>query len=323
MNRFIHIIGSQWRSKRLRTWRCLPGVLLVVLLPAFAVLAAEAPENSEEVQEIILLHTNDLHFDFNYLDAVTDKIARFRAQYDDVFLLDAGDFSNRESRWRDGMGPEEYAEQLTYTIDTMNALDYQAATLGNHELGYFQTVTRDILRQAQFPILGANVTVDTENFDAPQPYTLLETSNGTSLAILGLCGGGYDNAEGITLEDAAETLDAYLYLREENEVFVLLTHIGYTADIGLAGQYDEAIDVIVGGHTHTQVNPPGRWNGVLVAQTGGHPHNTDPERRQYLGVVYLELRNGEVAVKEGEVLEFNASGHTQSQFLELQHVTSE
>ena len=291
--------------------------LLLIITFILAVLSNPivAAETPEDIQEIILLHTNDLHFDFNYLDAVKNKITRFRTQYEHVFLLDAGDFSNRSSRWRDGMGPSEYADQLNAMIEIMNDLGYNAVTLGNHELGYHETVTRDIMRLAQFPFLGANVQVTTDNYDAPEPYTILKTSQGTSLALIGLCGGGYDRAEGITLRDAAETLAAHMHLRQENDVLVLLTHIGHSADRNLAEQYD-SIDVIVGGHSHTHVDPPELWNGVLIAQTGGHSHEVGPTRRQYLGVVNLQLQGDTLIEKKGEVLEFNASGFTPSQFLQ-------
>lgn len=256
------------------------------------------PEAGDGYTKIILLHTNDQHFDFNFLDEFESVVAEYRAKYDHVFLLDAGDIFVRHARHWPGNSLDFYEERSRFMMQTMNALAYDAAVLGNHELDYKGTITRDNLRLAEFPLLGANVTVTTDHFDMPEPYTILTTDAGHTIALLGLSTGG---AEGITTGDYVSTVRDYLHLREENHVFVLLTHIGARNDRSLARQFGE-IDVIIGGHSHTHINPAETVNGVLVAQTGGHRHPVDPERDQRLGVVRILLDNGKVIGKSGEVL---------------------
>lgn len=296
---------------RIRLVCCLAAGVVAAWMPSAK---AEVACVGEDSCEVILLHTNDLHFDFNFLDAVGAKIARFRERYAHVFLFDAGDLVNRPSRWWDDMDAQSYTERFGLLIDVMNEFRYDAMTLGNHELGYLETITRDQLRRAQFPRLGANVRVTTDKFDPPDPYVVFPLCDGRTMAVLGVTAGQYDEAEGIVLDDHATVIEAHMHLREEHDVFVLLTHIAYVRDQVLAERFGE-VDVIIGGHCHTLINPAVLHNGVLVAQTGGHPHPIDPTRPQHLGVVRLVLQGGKVIEKAGEVLEFNAVGHTASQWL--------
>ncbi len=278
-----------------------------MLVADIELVRADGPERTR----IVLLHTNDLHFDFNHREAFEEIIGRFRDTYENVFLLDAGDiFVRHQNRWPE---PElSFCEKRSrFMIETMNEVGYDAAVLGNHELDIKETITRDSLRLARFPLLGANVEVDTDKFDQPESHAVLETVCGRTIAILGLSTGG---TGGVRTLNPVESVENFLHLREEHDLFVLLTHIGVGADRRLAERFGD-IDVIIGGHSHTQLNPAETVNGVLVAQTGGHPHQIDPHRRQYLGVVRLWLDNdGKVVRKSGRVITID-SKKTENQAL--------
>ena len=68
----------------------------------------------------------------------------------------------------------------------MNALDYDAMTLGNHEFNFGGDVFKGVLGQADFPVLGANVS-DTGAYGLAaadggkgvQPYIGAWTSTGS------------------------------------------------------------------------------------------------------------------------------------------------
>ncbi len=260
-------------------------------------------ERDEGITEIVLLHTNDLHFNFNHRQAFEKQVERYRRQYDNVYLLDAGDmFTRHRRRW-----PEDsldfYERRSRFMIETMNELAYDAAVLGNHELDYHGPLTRESLCLARFPLLGANVEVSTEKFDQPEPYIVLDTDCGHTLFVLGLTTGG---ADGVRTSNAAGTVEKYLDKAAEKDIFVLLTHLGYSQDKKLAEKFDE-IDVIIGGHTHTHVNPARKVNNALVAQTGGHVHYVRPDNMQHLGAVQILLVNGEIQKMSGRVMSFDSS----------------
>ncbi len=275
-------------------------------------LAAQEPDG--EIREVILLHTNDQHFNFKHLEAMEAKVARFRNQYEDVFLFDAGDFTIRPRRWSQREivnNAEEYEQQFKFMINAMNTLGYDVAVLGNHELAYHTTITRDVLKMADFPMLGANVNVTTENFITPVPFITLQTKSGINLAVLGLSGGTFDRAEGISLSDPSKTVAEHMHLRDHSHAFILLTHIGAKADRSLAEEYGDKIDVIIGGHSHTLLNPPETLNDVLIAQAKDG-YGAD----QYLGVIRLIFSaDGQLVDKQGEVLTFRERNSPSQAFL--------
>jgi 2',3'-cyclic-nucleotide 2'-phosphodiesterase (5'-nucleotidase family) len=256
------------------------------------------------ITEIIFLHDNDLHFDYNHRDAFEEAVAWFRSEYDNVYLLSAGDiFVRHQHKW-----PiptiDFYSVWSRYMIEAMNEVGYDLMTPGNHELDYKEHYTRDSLRLAQFPLIAANVDVSTVNFDPLEPYAVLDTANGHTIAVLGLC---YLNAEreGIEVGEPAATIEHYRHLRDEHDVFMLLTHIGINPDRALAARFPQ-LDLIIGGHTNTLLETAEEVNGVLVAQAGGHPHEVEPERPKFLGVIRVVLENDAIVKKHGHVLTFDA-----------------
>jgi len=60
------------------------------------------------------------------------------------------------------------------------------------------------------------------------------------------------------------------YKRDDIDLTILLTHIGYESDLELAGMLDPrwGVDLIIGGHSHTMLERPALVNGVLIAQAG-------------------------------------------------------
>ncbi len=296
-------------------WSYVTAVILLCSMACSGIVIAHEPEDDQRA--IILLHTNDLHFNIKHAGTMQDKISRFRDQYADVFLFDAGDFTIRPTRWAQRnivSNADAYEKRMQIMVRNMNELGYHAAVLGNHELGYYKTVTRDLLRQADFPFLGANVMVSTDYFDEPKAYLVFKADGGMRLAVLGLCGGGFDNAEGIRLANVSDTVYNHRKLHDESHAFVLLTHIGVQKDRMLADEYGDLIDVIIGGHSHTLLNPPEMRNGVLIAQAG-HGYN----EREYLGVIRLIFDDEKNLIeKQGEVLIFKHETHTTSRFLHVE-----
>ena len=255
---------------------------------------------------VVLLHDNDMHFNFNHREAFAAKIEQLRRRHDNVFLLNAGDIFIRDpARWNDPR-PEYYAAQSGAIIDTMSALGYDAMTLGNHEFAYIDDWTGAALRRARFPLLAANIDITTDSLPKPQPYVLLETANGLSVAVLGLSLAA--SKDGVRSRDAIGVAREYLHLRDQHQLLVGLTHLGFRTDSRLAEAVGD-FDVILGGHSHTQLDPAVTVNGVLIAQTAGTPSGqpVDPGRPKYLGQVVVVLENEQVVEKHGTVFTFPAS----------------
>ena len=123
---------------------------------------------SEVHATLRLLATTDLHahalgWDYRRdrpqsglgLAALAEKIATARAGCPNTLLLDNGDFLHGSALgdWAAGEG----AGQPHPMIAAMNALGYDAATLGNHEFSRGLDVLERALEEARFPMVSANL----------------------------------------------------------------------------------------------------------------------------------------------------------------------
>jgi len=207
----------------------------------------------------------------------------------------------------------------------MNALKYQAYTLGNHEFNFGNQVFVSVLKQFNMPILQANLE-DTGEYGIAQvpvkPYTVVTLpapsfNKSIKLAILGIGNHRIPNYElpsnivGLTFTDpiaAAQKLAPTL--QAQNDAVLALTHIGFTAnpksvevdtkvDTNLAAM-TTGIDVIVGGHSHTDPTRKTDASGdyqylpAIVGAPDGTPVLVTQAYRynSYLGQVVLGMLPG-------------------------------
>jgi 2',3'-cyclic-nucleotide 2'-phosphodiesterase (5'-nucleotidase family) len=178
-------------------------------------------------------------------------------------------------------------------IAVMNAMNYNAMDLGNHEFNYGSAVFTGIFKQAQFPILGANVS-DTGAYglsqvgpggQGVQPY-ILTNLGGIKVAVLGITNHRVPNYElpsnilGLTFSNPITTGQLFApTLKATNDVVIALTHIGFTTnpksvevddnvDTNFAAQVS-GVDAIVGSHSHTNPANPEVPYKQLPTYVGG------------------------------------------------------
>ena len=113
--------------------------------------------------ELVILHTNDVHgrlVSFEDGEAELGGLARLATVVDEireqygksVLLLDAGDAIH-------GTNVVNLFEGRS-SIEVMNAIGYNAMTLGNHDFNYGQEALLERMAEAKFPMLAANVTTE-------------------------------------------------------------------------------------------------------------------------------------------------------------------
>jgi hypothetical protein len=260
------------------------------------------------IETIVLLHDNDQHFDFNFADQFQARVEAYRAEFENVFLLNAGDvFVRRPDRWeKDGQqfhnDEQWYRQQAFRLIDIMNRIGYDAMTLGNHELATVGRHTRDALETAAFPLLASNVAMSTDRLPPLQRQVFLRTTTGRKIGLFGLTLGA---TEGVEILDRNQVTTNFRQLKEQCDIVVALNHIGYVADKAIAQKFD-FIDVIIGAHSHTLISEAEMVGTVLVAQAGGCPHTASSSHPKYLGTVVLRLEDGQLIEKSGQVVEITA-----------------
>ncbi len=212
---------------------------------------------------ITFLHTNDTHArleSFVVSGQLQGGVARrytaiqqVKAEGGNVLLLDAGDAFQGTLFFNQWQGEEE--------AYFMNALGYQAMTIGNHEFDSGPAALANFIQKANFPVLSANIDASTDPALAGliQPYTIL-TVGGEQVGVFGLTTPDtvFISSPGpnVQFNDPTATATAMVAMLEGMGVnkIVALTHLGYVADLALAAAVD-GIDVIIGGHSHTPLGP--------------------------------------------------------------------
>ncbi len=218
----------------------------------------------------------------------------------------------------------------------MNAMGYDAWTLGNHEFNFGKDIFTSVLKQAAFPTLQANLEDTGEYGIAQVPVQDYITKNlgGINVAVMGIGNHRVPNYElpsnipGLTFTDplvkAQELSDQ---LNPDSDVVIALTHIGFTedpksvevdknVDTNMAAQVG-GLDAIIGGHSHT--NPATGYGfykflPTLVADPDDKPVIINHAYRynNTLGEVILGVRpkaggGYEVVTRTGQYLSVTSS----------------
>ncbi len=233
------------------------------------------------IKKLTILHSNDIHGDFLPKDVdgketgglarLSGYVNKVRSEKENVIYAMAGDM------FRGSVIDSEY--QGLSTIDLMNNLRPDVATIGNHEVDYGFAHLLFLEKCAKFPIVNANLFITMNNSRVFTPYIELEVG-GMKIMFIGilteevLSSTKSEKIIGtfIDLETAAKEVgiicDNYRTIR--TDMTVLLTHIGIENDIKLAKLLDPdwGVNMIIGGHSHTFMEKPEVVNGVPIVQAG-------------------------------------------------------
>jgi 5'-nucleotidase / UDP-sugar diphosphatase len=259
-------------------------------------------------QNLTILHTNDLHAQYlplksgksitGGMEALDALIRRERNGH--TILLDAGDFQTGTLVSR----LDENGVTGGGMVAMMNLLGVSASVPGNHEFDNGSRNLKAMEAAADFDLLAANLEKDGRPF-LEKTHTVV-TVGGIRVGIIGLVSGKLDRlvfAEkrgGIEIEDPVTAAGRLVRVLDPmTDLIVLLTHQGFREDSLLAIAVPEA-DVIVGGHSHTELKRPMRINGVVIAQAGS--------KSEFLGRLDLEVQNDRVASYSGRLVPVRSAG---------------
>lgn len=240
---------------------------------AFAFAVAALFSACSQRPALTIIHVNDTH---SHLEP--ERVGEYagmggaleRAAYIDsvrkadgpenVLLLHAGDFGQGSAYFSEFGGKVE--------VSLINAMGFDAITLGNHEFDNGIEALGDVLSGLEVPVVVCNY--DFSPFEAGKyikPYVIVEKA-GRKIGIIGvLCSlkdmlAG-DIANRIPEFDMIPTVQKYAdELRPQCDLVIALTHIGYTehnpgdiTDPQLVAA-TRNIDIVVGGHSHTFMDEP-------------------------------------------------------------------
>lgn len=220
---------------------------------------------SLSAQDLTILHTNDTHShiepertgEFDGCGGVIELAAyvdsvRWAEGNSNVVLLHAGDFSQGTSYFTKFHGNIE--------VDVLNAMEYDATCLGNHE---FDNGLEDLARRLnnlKIPVVCANYDFSSTPLSGlVKPYVVVKKGN-RKIGVVGLLTDlssvvAPHISAVLKYQNPIEVAERYgKKLKEEGcDIIVALTHTGYPIDCDIAAK-TRSVDVIVGGHTHTVLN---------------------------------------------------------------------
>ena len=280
---------------------------LILCMPLSMTVSAQTAGNQEygdAVQEVIIYHTNDTH---GYLNGDGEEIvgialaAGLKESTPNSILVDAGDATQ-------GL-PLASLTKGADVIELMNLAGYDLMTPGNHEFDFGTETFLSNAQKADFPVLAANIyrngspLLKDVQEDSSGCHAVLE-QNGVRIGFFGLTTAdtaSSTNPAGIKdleFRDEIETAKTESnHLEEEGaDVIVAMCHMGNmdasctSADLAdaMTGEYQDKIDIIIDGHSHTVENE--ETNGILIVQTGSGMAG--------IGKLTLEVRGDEVSASE-------------------------
>lgn len=267
------------KPMRRRTFLRQSGLAVAGMVTAPYLLSAR---RGPERYKVTLLHTNDVHSRMEPFPAQagdlaglggasrrTSLVRRIREVESEVLLLDAGDILQGTPYFNLFDGEVEFR--------AMEAMGYDAATLGNHDFDGGLPLLERRLPGLSFPMLNANYDfTETPLAGMVAPYRIFEKGP----VRVGIFGLGVELAGlvpdklygGITYMDPLAISDRvahHLKKEERCQLVVCLSHLGLeypddrVSDRTLAAHSTD-IDIILGGHTHTLLR-----EGVVVRNAAG------------------------------------------------------
>lgn len=234
---------------------------------------------------VTVIHTNDTHG--NFRPPVTDRLRALRQAHPDSVLLDAGDTVSAGN-----LGFRPNGEPV---LEELSALGCEAMCMGNRETHPRKEIFPLKISKARFPILCANFRAKGEAPPQVRPHVVLERA-GVKLGVFGVTVSMFGRKQwsqplcDYWFEDPLETAQEQVAeLRPQVDLLIALTHIGYRQDLALAALCPE-LDLIIGGHSHTDLTAPHVEAGVPVVQARSHGF--------YAGVAVLEPGKGLLSWKK-------------------------
>ena len=260
--------------------------------------------------EVVIISTNDIHAQIDKFPRFATFVRQQRAVHPNLLLVDAGD------RFSGNVYVDNAVERGRPMVVLMNELGYDLATFGNHEFDYGQMELRKRIEEMNFPVICANMQAEESVLGQPQGYYMLEKAGIRFgfVSMIEIDGRNHIPAtnpahlENISFRHFSEVVDEHRDLKGECDVFLALTHLGYTTDSVLAVSMPE-LDVIIGGHSHTLLREPKVVNDVLITQTGSYLN--------YAGVTTLKFKGKRLVDKSFEVVKLDTVGAPDAEMAEM------
>ena len=246
-----------------------------------------------EKKEIHILAANDMH-------AQIEVFPQFAALADSLRTIDPSllIFSAGDNRTGNPIN-DKYILPAYPMVALMNQVGFNGSALGNHEFDVHSL--KRLIGLSNFRYICANAFPSDSSGIKLVPYQVFDVE-GLRVGVIGaiqLSPNGIpsthpDNLEGLSFKPAEEIMPQYEWLSKQCDATILLSHLGYPDDIKIAEKFPW-LDLIIGGHTHTQLKGDEVKNGVLITQNRNKLHRVT--------YITLTVEDGKVVDKKAEYID--------------------
>jgi 2',3'-cyclic-nucleotide 2'-phosphodiesterase/3'-nucleotidase len=316
--------------------------------------AVEAGLSRRPLANLRLIATSDLHaslMPYDYcanrpnanlgLGAIAQQIAEARGEARNCLLFDNGDFLQ-------GSPLADFAaaarrRRAHPVITAFNTLGYDAATLGNHEFDYGLGFLSEVIRDAQFPIVSANIATRLGPSPARDqtlvpPFTILRRqifddeghAHILRVGVIGFAPPQISEWDRDTLGGRVHTRDILAAARawlprlraQGADIIVALAHSGIGAIEPEDGTENAAtalaalpeVDAVIAGHSH-QVFPGPNFPASpavdpVEGRLAGKPAVMPGHSANHVGIIDLQLQRCMIGSRRWQVVGASARiGH--------------
>lgn len=216
---------------------------------------------------VVILAVNDMHASIDNMALLATVVDSVRQEQKNVIVVSSGD--NRTGNPVN----DKYPEICYPMTNLMNQIGFSLSALGNHEFDDGAETLRHTINTSNFRYVCSNLyAVDSLRLHV-EPFKVIEI-DGLRLGFLGLIQVKKDNYPefhpknnvGLSFTRPEVELRKYgQWMSQFCNASMLLSHLGHEKDVELTASAPY-LDVIIGGHTHTDVIDNDFHNGVLVTQ---------------------------------------------------------
>lgn len=210
---------------------------------------------AKQQKELVILSINDMHGHIENMPKLAYVVDSLRNIYPELIVVSAGD--NRTGNPYNDRFPEHPNFPM---INMMNELGFDVSELGNHEFDGNIDGLKYFVNTTKFPVICANVNfTGYPDLKLPPYVTITRKIDGKDVKVtfLGMIetenhgkpSAHEKNLVNVDFRPAEEVIPEYLKLKDDCDVFVLLSHCGLPEETKFAMEFPE-FDIIIGGHSH-------------------------------------------------------------------------
>lgn len=289
-----------------KIWTKILICCMVLMISVPSVVAADTGITGKQTISIVFSH--DMHSHLEKFSKIRTVVKEKKKENKGTFVLDAGDFSM-------GTPYQTIFKSEASELRMMGAVGFDVTTLGNHEFDYRSKGLAQMLNKAKksknkLPQLvianidwkktladtdlkedGENLQAALENYGY-KDYTVVERG-GSKIAVFGIFGkesASYAPESGTYFKDPVETAEQVvedIKAHEKVDMIVCISHSGTNKDDPdkseneiLAKEVD-GIDLIISGHSHTELPEPIVVGDTVIASAGQYNDNLGSVTFQY------------------------------------------